>query len=310
MKIKIGFGANTNAMGETPMNLARAGEDMGYESMWLGEHIFIPAERREGALWDLGVDLPEEYKHMFDPFLLHMAGAAVTKRLKFGASIVLVPQRHPLITAKEVATLDQLSNGRFIFGVGAGWLKEEADIMGYPFEKRWPITMEYVRAMKTLWTEEKPSFKGEYISFPPLYCYPKPVQKPYPPILIGAGNPNSKAMPAILKRIAEHSDGWLPSFFTPQQLAPHMKRLKELCQEHGRDFSKIDTTLLVAAYTLSVGEKFKSMEGMDVPPMNPQELIAQYEEIGVTRILVGLDFLTKQNGLKMLEKAAKGLQLF
>jgi probable F420-dependent oxidoreductase len=306
--MKIGIGANTNAKFETPMNIAKTGEELGYESMWIGEHIFIPVNIRDRAHY--GVELPDEYRNMINPFAIYTAGAAVTKRIKFGSCIILVPQRHPLVLAKEVATLDQISNGRFLFGIGAGWIKEEADIMGYAFEKRWPITLDYMRAIKALWAEDKASYHGEYISFPPVFSYPKPVQKPHPPILIGAGNPATKVMPAILKRVVDHADGWLPSFFTPQEIAPPMNRLKELCKEKGRDFSKIDTTLLVAAHTLGVGEKFHALGNKEIPPQDPHELIAQYEELGVTRIIVGFDFLTKENGLKMLEYAAKKLKLF
>ena len=165
--MKFGITTNLTWFGAPIMETAKAAEALGYESLWMGEHIIIPVDVKNPFLY--GVPLPDTYKHMPNPFIWLTAAAAVTTRLKFGMDVCLVPQRNPLILAKEVACLDHISNGRFMLGVGAGWIEEEADIMGYAFEKRWPRTVECVQAMKKLWTEEKASYSGEYVSFPMWY---------------------------------------------------------------------------------------------------------------------------------------------
>jgi alkanesulfonate monooxygenase SsuD/methylene tetrahydromethanopterin reductase-like flavin-dependent oxidoreductase (luciferase family) len=168
--------------------------------------------------------------------------------------------------------------------------------------------MEFLRAMKTLWTEENPSFTGRHVSFPPVYSYPKPVQRPHPPILIGAGSSFSDNL-AILKRVAEFADGWLPVYLSPAQMAEELGKLKELCAATGRDFSKLDITLLVPAVNLGVGAAYESLEGIDADPRKASEVIAEYAAVGVNRIIVGLVDLTVETGLKDMENAAKGLGL-
>jgi len=306
--MKIGITTNMTWYGAPITDTAKAAEGLGYESLWMGEHIVIPVDVKNPFLY--GVQLPPTYKHMPNPFIWLTAAAVVTSRLKFGMDVCLVPQRNPLILAKEVACLDRISNGRLMFGVGAGWIEEEAGIMGYAFEKRWARTVDCVRALKTLWTEETPSYRGEHVSFPPVYCYPKPVQKPHPPVLMGAGNPQTKAIGAVLKRTADIADGWVPSFFSPAEMAQHLKSLKALCEANGRDFSKMEISLIVPAVTLGVSnEAVPWMRGMDVSSRDAAELIAQYEEAGVHRLLVGFSDLMPDTAVKVLEQAAKSLNL-
>jgi probable F420-dependent oxidoreductase len=306
--MKFGITTNMTWFGASVTDVARAAEGLGYESMWMGEHIIIPVHVKNPFLY--GVPLPDTYKHMPNPFIWQSAAAAVTTRLKFGMDVCLVPQRDPLILAKEIACLDHISKGRFMFGVGAGWIEEEAPIMGYPFAERWPRTIECLEAMKKLWTEEKASYHGKYVSFPEVYCYPKPVQQPYPPILWGAGNPQTKAMPTILKRTAELADGWVPSFFSPQEMKTHLGTLKNLCDAAGRDFKKMDISLIVPGVTLGVLEEAVPwMKGMDTTKKDAAALIAQYEEVGVHRILVGFNDLSVETGIKNLESVAKALKL-
>ena len=306
--MKIGITTNMTWFGASITDTAKAAEALGYESLWMGEHIIIPVDVKNPFLY--GVQLPPTYKHMPNPFIWLTAAAVVTSRLKFGMDVCLVPQRNPLILAKEVACLDRISNGRLMFGVGAGWIEEEAGIMGYPFEKRWARTVDCVRALKTLWTEETPSYTGEYVSFPPVYCYPKPLQQPHPPVLMGAGNPQTKAIHAVLKRTAEIADGWVPSFFSPKEMAQHLKTLKELCGAKGRDFAKMEISLIVPGVTLGVSnEPVPWMRGMDASSRNAAELIAQYEEAGVHRILVGFPDLMPDTAVAVLEQAARSLKL-
>jgi probable F420-dependent oxidoreductase len=306
--MKFGITTNMTWNGAPITEVAKAAETLGYESLWMGEHLIIPVEVRNPFLY--GVPLPDTYKHMPNPFIWQTAAAVVTTRLKFGMDICLVPQRNPLILAKEVACLDRISNGRFMFGVGAGWIEEEAPIMGYAFEQRWARTIDCVRALKKLWTEETPSYHGEYVSFPPVYCYPKPLQQPHPPILWGAGNPNTRAMPAILRRTAELADGWVPSFFSPSEMRAHLATLEQLCEERGRDFSQLQISLIVPGVTLGVVEESVPwMKGMDASRQNTAELVAQYEEAGVHRLLVGFSDLQADTAIKVLEQAAKRLGL-
>jgi len=304
--MKIGIATNITWFGASVVDVAKTAEALGFESLWMGEHIIIPVHIENPVRH--GVPLPPSYRHMPDPFIWLTAAAVTTSRLKFGLDICLVPQRNPLILAKEVACLDRISGGRLVLGVGSGWIVEEAEIMGVPFRSRWAKTMEHVRALKTIWTEETPSFTGEYVSFPPVYSYPKPLQRPHPPILIGAGNPNTRNLPT-LKRVADLGDGWLPVYLSPAQMKQELDTLKELCEARGRDFETLDITLLVPAVNLGVGEAFASFNGLKADPKNAGELIAEYEEIGVQRMIVGLVDLTPESGMKVLEDAAKGLKL-
>jgi probable F420-dependent oxidoreductase len=245
---------------------------------------------------------------MPDPFIWLAAAAVSTKHLKLGTNICLVPQHDPIHLAKTVASLDVLSGGRVLFGVGSGWMEEEAPIMGYAFKQRWARTMECLRAMKNLWTQDEASFSGAFVSFPRIYSYPKPVQKPHPPILIGAGNPASNNIHA-LKRVVEIADGWQPGFFTPAQIKGHLGTLKEMCAAAGRDYAALDITLLVPAVNLGVGARFKSMGAMEATPRDAQEVIAEYTEAGVGRLIVGFADLTAETGIKVLEQAARSLKL-
>ena len=304
--MKLGFSANILSHGAPVVEVAKLAEDVGFESMWTGEHIIIPVDIADPVRH--GTPLPDNYRHMPDPFIWFTAAAVVTTRLKLGMDVCLVPQRNPLILAKEVACLDRISNGRLIFGVGSGWIEEEAAIMGYAFKDRARRTVEHIRALKTLWTEETPSFAGEFVNFPPVYSYPKPLQKPHPPILIGAGNHNTDNS-RVLRRVADIGDGWVPAFLSPAQMREQLAELKRLCDERGRDASTLDITLLVPAITLGVGER-PSFFAHETTTRPADELIAEYEEAGVTRIIVGLPDLTAEAGLGVIEGAARGLGLF
>ncbi|MBI1735692.1 MAG: LLM class F420-dependent oxidoreductase [Candidatus Rokubacteria bacterium] len=185
-----------------PADLARGLEERGFESLWLPEHTHIPTSRN--SPWPGGGDLPREYWHSYDPFVALTAAAAVTRRLKLATGICLVIERDPIITAKEVASLDRLSGGRFIFGIGGGWNAEEMEHHGTPFGKRWRVLRERVLAMKELWTKDEAEFHGEYVRFEKSWAWPKPIQQPHPPILMGGDGPKT------LDRVVELCDGWMP----------------------------------------------------------------------------------------------------
>src|SRR5208337_4767179 len=186
---------------------------------------------------------PEFYSHMPDPFLLLMMAASANSRLNIGTGVTLVSEREPIATAKAVATLDHYSRGRFIFGIGTGSLPEEAEAFGTPFKKRWPIARERIRAMKELWTKPEASFQGEYVNFPTVRCYPKPWQKPHPPVHICAGMGASRMR--ALKDTVALGDGWGPVAIPPPELARELATLKQLCVEAGRDFNQLEISMFL-----------------------------------------------------------------
>ncbi len=162
--------------------VAHAAEERGFESLWVPEHTHIPTSRR--SPWPGGTELPKEYWHTHDPFVSLAVAAAATTKLKIATGVCLVVERDPITLAKEVASLDFLSGGRFIFGVGGGWNAEEMENHGTDFGKRWRVLRERILAMKEIWTNEEAEFHGKFVNFEPIWSYPKPVQKPHPPILL------------------------------------------------------------------------------------------------------------------------------
>ena len=186
-----------------PIALARACEERGFVSLYVPEHTHIPASRRTPA--PAGEPLGEEYYRSLDPFVALTAAAAVTERLRVGTGIALVAQRDPIVTAKSVASLDLVSNGRFVFGIGFGWNVEELADHGVAFADRRAVVKERVEAMKALWTEEQAAYSGQHVDFPATFSWPKPVQRPHPPVLLGGGGG-----PKLFEAIADYADGWMP----------------------------------------------------------------------------------------------------
>ncbi|MCZ6875147.1 MAG: LLM class F420-dependent oxidoreductase, partial [bacterium] len=199
----IGVFSFNTAYTMPPHELAKECEARGLESLWLPEHTHIPASRE--SVIPGGGELPKEYAHMSDPFIGLAAAAAVTTTLKLGTGISLVVEHDPIVQAKQVATLDRLSNGRFIFGVGAGWNKEEMANHGTPPHRRWKVLTERLEAMKVMRTEEEATYHGEFVNFDRIWCYPKPLTQPHPPILMGSLN-----SPTGRQRVVDLCDGWIP----------------------------------------------------------------------------------------------------
>ncbi len=206
--------------------LAAALEERGLESLFLCEHTHIPTNR--ASPFPGGGELPREYAHTYDPFVALSFAAGVTTRLKLGTGICLVPQRDPIVTAKSVASVDRLSNGRFVFGIGGGWNAEEMKNHGADYKTRFKSMRERVLAMKALWTEDEPAFHGDFVNFDPVWCHPKPVQDPHPPILLGGESDHT------LRRIVEYCDGWFPR--GPRfDAKTDMLRLHATAEAAGRD---------------------------------------------------------------------------
>ena len=209
-----------------PAFIARKAEALGFESIWYHEHPILPVDSAS-PFPATGGEIPWTYRHFSEPYISLAMAAAVTSTIKLATGITLVTERNPLILAKEIAVLDLHSHGRFLFGVGAGWNREETTLMGGDFEHRWTQAREAVMALKALWTQDEAEFHGRYYNFPPVYCYPKPAQKPHPPVLLGGHAPN------VLQRVARYADGWLPNRITPQQVEASRKRLDDFGDRAG-----------------------------------------------------------------------------
>jgi probable F420-dependent oxidoreductase len=222
----------------SPSELASEVEQRGFESIWFPEHTHIPASRR--TPWPGGGELPREYWHTYDPFISLTAAASATTRLRLGTGICLVIERDPIVTAKEVATLDRLSNGRVIFGIGGGWNVEEMGNHGTEYKWRWRVLRERTLAMKEIWTEDEAEFHGEFVNFDPIWSFPKPVQKPHPPILMGGDGPTT------FDRVIEFCDGWMPIGFRLVNVEEKIAALRRRAEEADRDPSSISVTIFAA----------------------------------------------------------------
>ena len=206
--------------------LGRALEDRGFDSLFVPEHTHIPASRK--TPFPAGGDLPKRYAHSHDPFVALSFAAAVTKKLKLGTGICLLPQRDPIVTAKAVASLDHLSGGRFVFGVGFGWNADEIEDHGVEMRNRRDVAREHVLAMQRLWADDVARFEGERVHLPPSWSWPKPTQKPWPPVMVGGA-----AGPTLFAHVAEYADGWIPIGGAGVREA--LPQLHRALEEAGRD---------------------------------------------------------------------------
>jgi len=257
--MKLGFFSYNVDYGARPDELAAAIEARGFESFWVGEHTHIPLSRK--TPYPGGGDLPKPYYHMADPYVSLMAAAAATKTIKLGTGIALVPQHDAITLAKTVATLDYLSGGRFILGVGAGWNQDECENHGVPYSRRWKALREHCEAMKVIWREEAASYQGEFANFEKIVSYPKPAQAGGPPIIIGG------ALPKTLDRIARYADGWIPIDVLIDDLPPMMAALKEKFAAAGRD--PADLSISVFAFDAK-----------------DDDVIRRYRDLGVDRVVM------------------------
>lgn len=233
MKIGITMFATDYAI--RPDTLAKECEERGFESIWFPEHTHIPANRK--SPWPAGGELPKEYWHTHDLFVSLGAAAAVTKTIKIGSGICLVIERDPITLANEVASVDQLSNGRLLFGIGGGWNAEEMENHGTPFNRRWKVCRERIEAMKVIWAEEEAEYHGEFVNFDPIWSHPKPVQKPHPPIILGTLSDKG------LKRVVNYCDGWIPVGGTVQDMPAAIQQLHNLADEAGRPKEEIPVSI-------------------------------------------------------------------
>ena len=259
MKVSVGFNFDGGVMAWDDLaEYARAAERLGVESIWSPEG------------WGFDGATP----------LAFLAGK--TSTIKLGTGITLVPERNPLLLAKEIASLDRFSGGRFLFGIGTGWLREETEIFGGDFEHRWTQTREALEVMKELWTKDEAEYHGKYYNFPPVKSYPKPAQQPHPPIIIGGLARN------VLRRIVSHGDGWLPNRITPAEVEDSRKRLDAMADEAGRDPKSI---------TISVYGQ----------PAD-HDLVQSYLNAGADRVVVRPDHVANEYEMgKQLERMAEAV---
>ena len=226
--VRFGVSIFPTAESIQPVELARLVEELGFESLWVPEHTHIPASR--ATPYPGGGDLPDEYRRIYDPFVALTAAAVATERLLLGTGICLIVERDPITTAKEVATLDRISDGRFLFGVGAGWNVEEMANHGTNPRTRFGLMRERIEAMKEIWTKDEASFDGRHVSFGPIFSWPKPVQNPHPPILVGGNSDGA------LDRVVAVADEWIPNPETRLgELADRVAELQRRAEAAGRE---------------------------------------------------------------------------
>ncbi|HZZ48796.1 MAG TPA: LLM class F420-dependent oxidoreductase [Pseudonocardia sp.] len=219
--------------------VAKRTEELGFESYWLPDHLVIPVNKEVSYPGTPeGEDEPEYISRIADPIVGLSHVAAVTSTIKLGTGVCLVAERNPIALAIQVATLDVLSGGRILFGIGGGWSKEECEVLGGDFDHRWTQIKEYIAAAKTLWVDDPSEYHGRYVDFAPLRAYPKPAQKPHPPILLGSFD-----NPRAFKRVVEWGDGWMPVVQSVDEFAAGAERIRKLAADAGRDPDGIDFTV-------------------------------------------------------------------
>ena len=225
--MKFGVAIFPTADIQPPAELARMAEDRGFESLFFPEHTHIPASR--ATPYPAGGELPPEYSRTYDPFVALTSAAAATVGLRIGTGICLVVERDPIITAKQVASLDRMSGGRFLFGVGAGWNVEEMANHGTDASRRFGLLRERVEAMKAIWTEDEASYHGRYVEFDRIWCWPKPRQSPHPPILVGGNGPR------VFERVLAYGDEWMPNRIGPDDgMIAQLQALAARVEDAGR----------------------------------------------------------------------------
>ena len=265
-----------------PAALGRALEERGFESLWAPEHSHIPLSR--ASAFPAGGDLPKKYYDVMDPFVTLAAAAAATSTLRVATGVCLVVQRDPIQTAKAVASLDQVSGGRFLFGIGAGWNAEEMADHGTAFASRFRVMRERVEAMKAIWTKSKPEYAGELVKFPPMMTWPKPRQQPHPPVIVGG------AFPYGARRAIAYGDGWVPHARRPAygDVLSLLPEFRKLAAEAGRDPATLPITIFGAA------------EDVDA--------IRRYRDAGVARLIFNLASAKADEVLPVLDRCATLMQ--
>ncbi|HZZ48471.1 MAG TPA: LLM class F420-dependent oxidoreductase [Pseudonocardia sp.] len=268
--------------------VGKRAEDLGFESYWLPDHTVLPVHK-EAAYpgTPAGEEEPDYLWQFVDPLIGLSHVAAVTSTIKLGTGVCLVPERNPIVLASQVASLDHLSGGRVLFGIGGGWCREECEILGGDFDHRWSQIKEYVAAAKVLWTEDPSEYHGRYVDFPAVRAFPKPVQRPHPPVLMG-----SVDNPRALRRVVEWGDGWVPLVQGVDEFAAGATRIRQLAEECGRDPESIDLSVFGLSGQWMTKESYEA-----------------FEQAGCNRLILFLDALTTEENLAHLEALAAEFSL-
>src|SRR6266498_3004647 len=260
-----------------PAELGRALEARGFESMWAPEHSHIPLSRK--TPFPSGGELPKQYYDAMDPFVTLTAAAAVTSKLKLGTGVCLVIQRDTIQTAKQVASLDQVSGGRFLFGIGGGWNREEMEDHGTDYASRFKRLREQILAMKEIWTKDEAEFHGQHVSFDKIWAWPKPQQKPHPPVLLGGESAHT------LQRVVDCCDGWFPRGRAAEVILPALTDLRERAAKAGRDMKTISVSIFGA--------------------QPDEDVLESYARAGITRAILRLPPEGRDTVLPLLDQWAK-----
>jgi probable F420-dependent oxidoreductase len=280
--MKIGVFLLASAQSADPAVAAKRAEELGFASFWVPEHPILPVRCSSGYPGTPDGSIPPAVGIIADPFVALARASAATSTIQLGTGVCLVPERNPLLLAKEIATLDHYSGGRFLFGIGAGWLKEETEIMGGDFPHRWTQTRDAVLAMKELWTTDESEYHGRYYNFPAVRSFPKPAAKPHPPVLLGG---SSKY---VFKRIVEWGDGWLPTGVSVEGIQRGQATLNELAEKAGRDPRSLNI--------IAFGQPGQFTNKRDLHPL---------EEAGISHATIWLRHTKQDEAIAELEQLAR-----
>ena len=277
MDVGLNMSISTNSIDVA--EIAAKAEALGFESIWLPEHPVMPVNTASKYPGSPDGSIPDYMSDMADPYIGLARASAVTSTIKLGTGITLIPERNPLVLAGAIATLDRFSGGRFLLGIGTGWLREETEIMGGDFDHRWTQARESIEVMRALWTQDAAEYHGRYYDFPPVQCNPKPAQEGGPPVILGGNARN------VFRRVARWGDGWMPTAASPEQIAAGRAAIDELAEASGRDPSTIGITVF--------GQ-----------PAD-RELIGQFERAGANRVIVRLPDTTNAGALEEMDRIAE-----
>ena len=281
--MKIGVEVFLTERSGDPGAIAREAEQLGFESFFVAEHLVMPSVYTTWYPRGRDGKVPDFYADLIDPFVALSMAASATSRIKLGTGICLLPERNVIETAKVTASIDLYSKGRLILGVGAGWFPEEAQIMGVDFARRWRHLRESVEALRALWSANDVAYNGEIIKFPAVKIGPKPVQKPGPPILLGAHDPKY-----AIKRVARFADGWCPGGLSVEKARESIPQIRALANEYGRDPDRLEFSVMLPA----------SGDGPS------SDMMKQYAEAGVSRLVVLTPAAVSSDGVAAVRDVA------
>ena len=279
MDIGLNMSISTNSIDVA--EIAAKAEALGFESIWLPEHPVMPVNTASKYPGSPDGSIPDYMSDMADPYIGLARASAVTSTIKLGTGITLIPERNPLVLAGAIASLDRFSGGRFLLGIGTGWLREETEIMGGDFDHRWTQARESIEVMRALWTQDTAEYHGRYYDFPPVQCNPKPAQEGGPPVILGGNARN------VFRRVARWGDGWMPTAASPEQIAAGRAAIDELAEASGRDPSGIGITVFGQAAD--------------------RDLISQFESAGANRVIVRLGDTTSSQALDEIDRIAQAV---